>query len=248
MIIKKIILIASIFALPFARTTAKEIPTPQPKFLNSTSKPVKKLVSKKSSRFVPDPTPTVDQLKQIDEAKKTFLADTKNEDIIETKIKKLKFGQWISIAVSKGLDGSFIRYEIFKKDSEKPVLFYEDERGIDIISGSQGRLLFINDFFVSSGGVSVMVADLKTGKNWRIDESAIKDCSSKLKGRKSGNGKIMNGKRPFTALAISPDDKKVLLRSDDDQLERDDKFEPLYYVVDAISGKILETHRVKNPW
>ncbi len=173
------------------------------------------------------------QLEAVEETKK--LLPKNDNDVKSIEVHQTQTGMWISITTA-----DYPRYEFYKAKNKKPVIFFHQEcRGIDVIPGNRGELLVVNDCPAVIGS-QVMMADLKTGKLWKIDGLAEKNYQQKHRVNKGGRRK---GPQLFFAVGISPDDRKVLIQSMDMEYGvPNHEYKPWFYVVDAISGKILEVH------
>jgi len=178
------------------------------------------------------------QKKSIEEAKKVLPPNETN--ITDTKVYQTPLGLWMTITVSENSGDYFERYEFLKKSEKKPILFFEHERAIDLISSHHGRFLLVNNF-EAVGGCKVVMVDLMIGKKWPID---IQPEKNYLKQHSRHRFETHSQRQCFTAVGISPEDKKVLLQSMDMQFgQPNHEYKPWFYVVDAISGNILEIYK-----
>lgn len=135
-----------------------------------------------------------------------------------------------------------------RRGENKPRLIFTHSRGASECVGPGGSLALINSF-PATKAVEVYVADLSSGRNWRIDEQAI--------------ALYQRHAKPNPALIIvpkgedmSPDDGEALLRMDliyisvakpEEAEEVGRSFKELWYVVDTRNGNVLLEYGTPPP-
>jgi hypothetical protein len=153
---------------------------------------------------------------------------------------------------AKVLDsGGQLRSEyIQRKTDQKPILFYQDERVMQFVLGHQKRLVLMNDIFAVAGNY-VVISDLDKNENHRIDEAAFDDYTNRFPDTK-GTEPDQGGFITPNAIAISPDDRQVLIHMDlftSATLPVGEKWYANHpdwsYVVDSADGKILKVYKTK---
>jgi hypothetical protein len=161
----------------------------------------------------------------------------------ETTIKKS------GCSISQRLDASTrVRSVYIKRETDSvPVLIYTHKRRIKATPGHRTQLVLINDYFATKT-CKVIVADIESGSNWRIDQQALrqylqtapKDCFPR--------------QSIPEAIAFSPDDKMVLIAMKSDYVARSaeeagqfgNRFKIWSYVVDCDNGSVLHTYRTNT--
>ncbi len=134
-----------------------------------------------------------------------------------------------------------------RKSDKKPVLFYTHGRRIKAALGHQRQLVLINDYFATKA-CKVMVANIDSGNNWRIDE---KICEQHM--RTAPKQWLPYHAIP-KAIAFSPDDKMVLMAMKSGYVagsaeEADDfgkRFKLWSYVVDSTNGTVLHVYQTNG--
>jgi len=136
---------------------------------------------------------------------------------------------------------------IQRDDDAAPRVIYKHERGIRALVGHTGRYVLINDYFATKV-CNVVVVDLETGRNWRIDIAAREDHTQSASEEWTGVYFIPRAK------AFSPDDSRVRISLSQDILPRRDAVPyPVWsYVVETRSGAVLHEYltdgRVPRLW
>jgi hypothetical protein len=134
-----------------------------------------------------------------------------------------------------------------RKSDKKPVLFYTHQRRIEAALGHQGQLVLINDYFATKA-CKVVVADIRSGKNWQIDEAAQRQYM-----RTAPKQWLPYHAIP-KAVAFSPDDKMVLIAMKSGYVassaEEADAFGRRFriwsYVVDSTDGTVLHAYQTNR--
>lgn len=136
---------------------------------------------------------------------------------------------------------------IQRKADEKPRLIFEDQRGLELLMGHRGVLALINCVQSTKDG-KVYVADTNTGKNWRIDEQALRMFLQN------------SGADPSLIVvaegdALSADDRQALLSMDliyisvstaEEAEQKGKTFKEWRYAVSTSTGQVLHEFRTSS--
>lgn len=134
-----------------------------------------------------------------------------------------------------------------RKSDKQPILFYTHKRRIEATLGHQDKRVLINDYFATKT-CKVVVADIGSGKNWRIDEAARRQYMHTA--AKNWLPKYAIPK----AVAFSPDDKMVLIAMKSGYIASSaeeagafgKRFKLWSYVVDSTNGTVLHTYQTNG--
>ncbi len=127
---------------------------------------------------------------------------------------------------------------IQRDDDAASRVLYTHERGVRILLGHTGRYALIHDYFATKA-CNVVVAEIKTGRNWRIDKP-VREAHARTASKEWASIYFTP-----SAVAFSPDDGQVLISLSRDLLQhKDAKPCPVWsYVVETRTGKVLREYR-----
>jgi len=134
-----------------------------------------------------------------------------------------------------------------RKSDKQPILFYTHKRRIEAALGHQGQLVLINDYFATKA-CKVVVADIRSGKNWQIDEAAQRQYMHTAPKQWLPYHAIPK------AIAFSPDDKMVLVAmksgyvagSAEEAGAFGRRFRIWSYVVGSTDGTVLHAYQTNR--
>ena len=128
-----------------------------------------------------------------------------------------------------------------------PRLIFTNHRAVEFFIGNRGRLALVNSTQATKD-FEVYVADTSTGKNWRIDEQALR-MFLQDSGADPSLIVIADGE------ALSPDDRQALLSmnliyisvSTAEEAEQKGKtFHKWWYAVSTSTGQVLHEYRTSS--
>ena len=133
---------------------------------------------------------------------------------------------------------------IQRREDEEPIPIYAHERSIEATLGHHGRAVLINDYFATKT-CKVVVADIDSKKNWRIDEEAYRLYSQTAPKEWLPHHVIPE------AIGFSPDDEMVLIAmksgyvasSAEEAGQFGRSFQLWSYVVDSTNGALLNIYK-----
>ncbi len=133
-----------------------------------------------------------------------------------------------------------------EKDAE-PRLIFTNQRGVEFLISHRGGLALIN-YTQSTKDFEVYVADTSTGKNWRIDEQALR-MFLRDSGADPSLIVVAGGE------ALSPDDRQALLSMNliyisvgtaEEAEQKGKTFKKWWYVVSTSTGQVLHEYRTPS--
>jgi len=134
-----------------------------------------------------------------------------------------------------------------EKDAE-PRLIFTNRRAVEFFIGHRGGLALVNYTQATKALFEVYVADTSTGKNWRIDEQALR-MFLQDSGADPSLIVVADGE------ALSPDDRQALLSmnlnyisvSTAEEAEQKGKtFHKRWYAVSTSTGQVLREYRTSS--
>ena len=136
---------------------------------------------------------------------------------------------------------------IQRREDDEPVLFYAHERSIEATLSYHGQMVLINDYFATKA-CKVIVADIDSKNNWRIDEEACQQYFQTAPEEWLPRHVIPK------AIAFSPDDSMVLIAMQSgyvaSSLEEAGQFGKGFklwsYVVDSTNGALLKKYQTNG--
>ena len=136
---------------------------------------------------------------------------------------------------------------IQRREDEELVLIYAHERSVDATLGHHSQVVLINDYFATKA-CNVVVADIDSKKNWKIDEEAYQQYLQTAPKEWFPHHVIPE------AIGFSPDDKMVLIAMKSSCVascpEEAGRFEEHFKlwscVVDSANGALLKVYKTNG--